>query len=156
MARLVHTVATNRFSTPGHTGRQAVLIALRIIGAGLIAAMAGIHLYLWSAADYRSIPTIGMLFLLNGVVAGVLTVALVATPTRFLAVVAGLSALFTAGTLGALLVSLTVGLFGFVESLAAPLVVPTIVVESAGVLFLAGLAVLAFVSRSAPKSSRSS
>jgi hypothetical protein len=44
------------------------------------------------------------------------------------------------GTLGALLLSLTVGLFGFVEAWSAPLVVPTILVEGAGFLVLCGFA----------------
>lgn len=121
--------------------RSLALTALRIGGAGLVGAMAGIHLYLWTQG-YQDVPTIGVLFLLNGIAGAVLAVAVLATPARPLPLVAAVTALFTAGTLGALVLSLTVGLFGFVESLATPLVPSTIAVESAGVLVLAALTAL--------------
>jgi hypothetical protein len=124
--------------------RTVTLILLRIVGAGLLAAMAAIHLYLW-ADGYRSVPTIGLLFMLNGIGGGILTLAVLAAPKRFLAIVAALSSLFTLGTLGALILSLTVGLFGFLESMAAPLATTTLIVESLGVVVLAGLAVYAFM-----------
>jgi hypothetical protein len=127
--------------------RSVALSALRILGAGLLAAMAGIHLYLWTQG-YQDVPTIGPLFLLNGIIGALLVVAVLATPTRPLPYVAAVAMLFTAGTLGALVLSLTVGLFGFLETLATPLVPSTIGVESAGVLVLAALAGLAFVGRS--------
>jgi hypothetical protein len=122
---------------------DVVQLLLRIAGAGLLGAMAGIHLYLWTSGGYRDIATIGPLFLLNGIVAGLLAVAVLGSPRRFLAIVAVLSALFTAGTLGALLLSLTTGLFGFNEVVGAPLVPATLGVESAGVLVLGVLAVVA-------------
>lgn len=112
---------------------------LRVAGAMLSAAMAGIHLYLW-VEGYRDIPTIGLLFLLNGIGAGVLTVALLAVPGRLLGPLAALGALFTAGTLGALILSLTVGLFGFQEFPQVPLVTSTLAVESVGTVVLAALA----------------
>ena len=49
------------------------------------------------------------------------------------------SALFTAGTLAALLASLTGDVFGFKECLGAPLVVTTIIVEAAGTVVLTAL-----------------
>ncbi|KUN76034.1 hypothetical protein AQJ64_39735 [Streptomyces griseoruber] len=104
--------------------------------------MAAIHLRLW-AEGYRDLVTIGPLFLVNGVIGILLAAALLVTPVRGLAPVAAVSALFTAGTLGALVLSLTTGLFGFVESTGAELVRPTLYVEVAGVAVLATLAVTA-------------
>jgi len=122
-------------------GRTAVVWAGRIIGAGLLAAMAGIHIYLWGDG-YRDIPTIGLLFLLNGIGGGILALAVLCTPNRWLPVVAGLSALFTLGTLLALVISLTGGLFGIQEQLRTPFVVTTLIVEGAGVVELTLLAFL--------------
>ena len=120
---------------------RALLILLRVCGAGLLAAMAGIHVYLW-LHGYRGVATIGALFLLNGVGGGVLTLAVLGSPGRFLGVVSALSAVFTAGTLGALVLSVTVGLLGFQESMSAPLAPTSLIVESAGVLVLGALAAL--------------
>ncbi|MEU8762930.1 hypothetical protein [Streptomyces sp. NPDC048659] len=117
---------------------SVVTPALRLTGAALTVAMALIHLYLWGDG-YRDLATIGVLFLLNGVIGLALAAALLGTPRRFLAGVAAATALFTAGTLGALVLSLTTGLFGFRETVDARLVVTTLVVETAGVLVLAAL-----------------
>ncbi|HEX2073333.1 MAG TPA: hypothetical protein VHF92_06075 [Geodermatophilus sp.] len=120
---------------------RPLVLALRLVGAALLAAMAGIHLYLW-AAGYRDIPTIGPLFLVNVVAGGVLCLAVLAAPWRWLAVVAALGALLQAGTLGALLLSVWVGLFGFVESTRATLFWPSVWVEVVGAGVLAALALL--------------
>ncbi|MFG2132990.1 hypothetical protein ACGFNV_35035 [Streptomyces sp. NPDC048751] len=125
------------------TGGEATRLVLRLAGAGLTATMAAIHLRLWSEG-YRDLATIGPLFLLNGVVGILLTVALLVTPARRLGPVAAVTALFTAGTLGALLLSLTTGLFGFEESTDAELVGPTLYVETAGTAVLTALTVAAF------------
>ncbi|MEC4019810.1 hypothetical protein [Streptomyces sp. H27-D2] len=124
------------------------MIALRLAGAGLTAAMAAIHLHLWEAG-YQDLATIGVLFLLNAIGGGLLALALLAAPTRYLGAPAALGALFTAGTLAGLVISLTSGLFGFEESLDAELVRPTIVVESAAVVVLTALALVARRSRAA-------
>jgi hypothetical protein len=113
-----------------------LLLAGRVAGAGLIGWSAGIHLELW-IEGYRDIATIGVLFLLNAISGALLVVALLAAPTRLLAIVAALGALFMAGSLGALILSLTVGLFGFTETPNAEQVTTTIVVESTGFLVLA-------------------
>lgn len=115
---------------------------LSVLAAGLTAAMAAIHLHLWDEG-FRSLATIGPLFLINGIVGCVLAAALLVAPARLLGPVALVTALFTAGTLGALVLSLTTGLFGFEESMDAPLVRPTIVVEALGVVVLIALAVTA-------------
>jgi len=107
------------------------LIAAQVLGAALTAVMGGIHLDLWEGG-YRDIPTIGVLFLLNSIGAVLLAIALLVTPVRLLGFVSAGGALFTAGTLAALIASFTVGVFGFREYLAVPLVVTTIIVEAAG------------------------
>lgn len=115
----------------------AVTLPVRLVGAGLLLAMAGIHLYLWETG-YRAIHLIGSAFLTNAVLGAVAAVAVLLAPSRLLAWVCLPAGLLELGTLGALLLSLTVGLFGFVESWSAPLVTPTIIVEAAGFLVLAG------------------
>jgi predicted lipoprotein with Yx(FWY)xxD motif len=85
--------------------------ALVIAGAALLIASASIHLDLY-LTGYRTIPTIGWLFLLQVIAGYVLAVAIEVTAQR-LAAAAG--ALFALGTLGGYLLSLKVGLFGFTE-----------------------------------------
>lgn len=124
------------------TEAAAARLVLRVAGAGLTATMAAIHLRLWDEG-YRGLATIGPLFLVNGIVGILLAVALLVAPVRALAPVAAVTALFTAGTLGALVLSLTTGLFGFVESVDAELVRPTLYVETAGFIVSAVLALTA-------------
>lgn len=110
-------------------------IAIRVVGAGLLLGMAWIHQHLYDLG-YASVPTIGPLFRVNavlGLVAAVL-VLLVPTPWWRLACAAG--ALLQIGTLGALVQSLTIGAFGFKETLHAPYIPQTFAVESIGFLVL--------------------
>jgi hypothetical protein len=113
----------------------------QLLGVGLTGAMGWIHLQLW-VDGYREVPVIGTLFLLNASGAVLLTVALLAVPVRLLNVAAAVTAAFTAGTLAALVISLTVGLFDVRESLQTPLVATTLMVESTGVLVLVLTAIL--------------
>lgn len=122
------------------TTPRAVTLAVRVVGAALLLAMGGIHLKLWFDG-YRDIAWIGPLFLVNAVLTVPAAAAVLLAPRRWLPWVALLAGLFALGTLGGLVLSLTVGLFGFFESLSAPLVVPTIVVESAAFLLLSGFGV---------------
>jgi predicted lipoprotein with Yx(FWY)xxD motif len=110
-----------------------------LTGAGLLAASAGIHLDLY-LTGYRTIPTIGWLFLLQVVAGLALAVALAATLSR-LAALAG--AVFAAATLGGYLLSMWVGLFGFRE-------VRTTAGEVAAGLEIAALAVLGLVATFGP------
>jgi predicted lipoprotein with Yx(FWY)xxD motif len=84
---------------------------LGIIGAALLVASGAIHLDLY-LTGYRSIPTIGPLFLLQVIAAFVLAVAI---PVTGSALVAAAGALFALSVLGGYLLSLWVGLFGFTE-----------------------------------------
>jgi fluoride ion exporter CrcB/FEX len=120
-------------STP-RTGRR-LAVGGRIAGAALTAWSAGIHLYLWFDG-FRYIETIGPLFLLNAIGGFVLALVLLLTPERFLTVAFALGALYAAGVLGALTLSLTVGLFGLHESLDTDQVVTTLAVNSVAVVVL--------------------
>jgi hypothetical protein len=125
----------------GRRPRSVLLMAARLLGAGLTAAMGLIHLRLW-LDGYREIPIIGTLFILNAIFSGVLAMVLLTVPARLRAPAAFITALFTAGTLAGLIASLTIGLFGVQEILQAPLVVATLIVEPVGMLVLLLLAVL--------------
>jgi predicted lipoprotein with Yx(FWY)xxD motif len=82
-----------------------------IAGAALLIASGSIHLDLY-LTGYRSIPTIGPLFLLQIIAAYVLAIAIPVT-RHWLAAAAGAG--FAISTLGGYLLSLKVGLFGFTE-----------------------------------------
>jgi predicted lipoprotein with Yx(FWY)xxD motif len=84
---------------------------LGIAGAGLLVASGAIHLDLY-VTGYRTIPTIGPLFLLQVIAAFVLAAAILVTGNWL---VAAAGAGFAVSVLGGYLLSLWVGLFGFTE-----------------------------------------
>jgi hypothetical protein len=130
-------------TAPVRTGSSTALLwGLRIVGALLLAAMGWIHLDLW-LDGYKNIDVIGPAFLLNTIGGFGLGALLLVTPRRFLPWVAALGALFCIGTLGALIISTTIGLFGFKETTAATLWWESFWVELAGFVVLAALAGLA-------------
>ncbi|HWM95607.1 MAG TPA: hypothetical protein VNO54_00995 [Streptosporangiaceae bacterium] len=86
-------------------------LRLRISGALLLAVSASIHLDLY-LTGYRKIPTIGWLFLLQVIVGFVLTIAALVSRTRL---AAAASAALALSTLGAYLLAVWIGLFGFKE-----------------------------------------
>ena len=109
-------------------------LILRVAGAGLLAAAGAIHLDLY-LTGYRTIPTIGWLFLLQVIAAFVLAVAVLVSGSR-LAAAAGAG--FALATLAGYLLSIWVGLFGFTE-------VRTTAGIIAGIIEVAAFAVLAFL-----------
>jgi predicted lipoprotein with Yx(FWY)xxD motif len=109
-------------------------------GAALLAASGAIHLDLY-LTGYRTIPTIGVLFLLQviaafGLALAVLVSIRIPAPAGFLAPAAGAG--FALATLGGYLLSLRVGLFGFRE-------VRTTAGIVAGVIDVGAFAALAFM-----------
>src|ERR1700742_4419939 len=91
-------------------------VILRVVGAGLLFATAAIHLDLY-LTGYRTIPTIGWLFLLQVIAAFGLGLAVLAIPRRLAAGVparlaAAAGAGFALATLGGYLLSVWTGLFG--------------------------------------------
>ena len=124
-----------RLTTPGLRARAR--LALRLGGGGLLIATGAIHLDLY-LTGYRSIPTIGWLFLLQIIAAfGLGAVALASG--GWLAAAAG--AVFALATLGGYLLTLWIGLFGFTEVRTTAGIVAG-VIEIAAFAALAGLAVL--------------
>ncbi|MBV9856916.1 MAG: hypothetical protein JOY82_20755 [Streptosporangiaceae bacterium] len=122
--------------------RASTRVLLLLAGAGLLAATAAIHLDLY-LTGYRTIPTIGWLFLLQVIAAFALAAAAGATafvrgdgPLPRLVTAAGAG--FAVATLGGYLLSLWVGLFGFKE-------VRTTAGTVAGVIEVAAFAALAMV-----------
>jgi len=137
-------------------GRQAPgwpAVILRVAGSGLLIATGAIHLDLY-LTGYRTIPTIGWLFLLQVIAAFGLGLAVLAIPSR-LAIASRLAAAAGAGfalaTLAGYLLSVWTGLFGFKEVRTTAGIVAG-VVEVVAFVVLAALA-LAPAAASAPADS---
>lgn len=114
---------------------------LRLAGAGFLIATAAMHLDLY-LTGYRTIPTIGPLFLFQVIAAfalgGLVLAGLVVRPGRRLIAAAG--SLFLVATLGGYLLTVWVGLFGFKEiRTTAGIVAGIIEVLGFGVLGLLAL-----------------
>jgi predicted lipoprotein with Yx(FWY)xxD motif len=112
-------------------------LLLRFAGAALLAATAAIHLDLY-LTGYNSIPTIGVLFLLQIIAAFLLAIAVAVTGNRIAAI---LGAGFAISTLGGYLLTVWVGLFGFKEVRTTAGIVAA-VIEIAAFAVLAGLALM--------------
>jgi hypothetical protein len=141
-----------RGTAPGHTGRVtwAFELAQRgvsadtsrrvrwltfggvALGAAAVAASAVIHLHLWMQG-YKHIHLIGPLFLAQAIAGIALALVMLAYP-RFISALAG--ALYMASTIGGLLMSATVGIFGFHDGLRVPWATSSLVIETAGLLVL--------------------
>ncbi len=115
-----------------------VVRVLRLLGAALLLAISAIHFYLWSEG-YDGIDVIGPAFLMQTVLGVGGAALLLVTPARWLPWVAALDLAFAAGSLAALLISTTVGLFGFVETTTATLWWETLWVEIAAIAVLGAL-----------------
>jgi hypothetical protein len=142
--RLRHLASPRRPPAPGAGAvRPAAALLLRLGCVALLAWIGYIHLHLWQEG-YRHIPTNGPLFLLDAV-AGFILAAVLLTWPRPLAGL--LAAGYTAATLGALIISLSVGLFGFQESISASYVTESLTIESITVLALISWTVVAAATR---------
>jgi len=139
--RLRGLASPHRSTAPRRGTRRAAVLLLQLTCVALLGWIGYIHLHLW-LEGYRQIPTDGPLFLLDAVAGLTLAAALLVWPaplTRLLATG------YTAATLGALLISLTVGLFGFHESISASYVTLSLLIEAITVLVLASWTVLAAI-----------
>jgi hypothetical protein len=105
-----------------------VAAVVRLACAGLLIWTGWIHLHVW-LEGYRQLPTNGPLFLAAALSAFLLAAALTVLPRP---VIGLLGAGFLITTLGALIVSINVGLFGFKESGSASFVTLSLVIESIG------------------------
>lgn len=105
---------------PGRSRRALDLAATTSFAAGgiLLVCSAYVHFHLWSGTDgYRSIPTIGPLFLLQSITGLVLGLGVIAV-RRVWAALIGIG--FVVATVAGFLVSVTHGLLGFKDSWMAP------------------------------------
>ena len=110
------------------------MLVMRILSAIVLLAIAGIHLFL----VFDGVGgLLGVLFVLNVIAAVVLTIGMLVLRGRLLAVAAVLSLLFVIASLLALLLALTVGLFGIREVWTFTLVPETVVIEAIGIVVLA-------------------
>ena len=103
--------------------RSTALASTRLIGALALLATGGIHLEQYLVADFRVVPTIGTLFLVNFVGGTILGLCLL-IPARLFAgrirrladtIVAVAGCAVASGALAALLISEHTPLFGFME-----------------------------------------
>ncbi len=123
---------------------------LRVAGAGLLIATGAIHLDLY-VTGYRTIPTIGWLFLLQLIAAFGLGLAVLAIPGRLVIasrLTAAAGAVFALATLGGYLLTVSIGLFGFKEVRTTAGIVAG-VVEVAAFVVLAALALAPAPARAA-------
>ncbi len=119
-------------------------------GAGLLIAAGAIHLDLY-LTGYRTIPTIGWLFLLQVIVAFALGLAVLLIPARLVVpsrLAAASGALFALSTLGGYLLTVWIGLFGFKEVRTTAGIVAG-VVEVAAFVILTALALAPSQARTA-------
>ncbi len=121
---------------PCRSALARTLFTLFILaGAGLTVYSGYIHLDLWGRQPYpySAIPTIGPLFLLQGIV-GILLGALVVATRRLFAVL--LAAGFLVVSVAALVIDVEVGMFGFQDSWQVPYATSTLYWEIAGAVLL--------------------
>jgi len=137
-------VRTGRAVGAGRRPTGPVVSFVIIVGAALLLTSAAIHLHLW-ANGYRYKATIGPLFFAQGCAAILLSVLIALIRRVFVTV---LGALFNAGTIAALLVSVHVGLFGYHSQISAPWARTSVVIEAASaVVLLIGGALSVWVER---------
>ncbi len=135
---------------PGRSRRPVDLGATAAFAAGglLLVWSAYIHFHLWhEPGGYRSIPTIGPLFLLQSIAGLVIGIAVVAVRRLW---VAAVGTGFALVTVGGFLVTVAHGLFGFKDSWQAPFATEAFAVEMVAATVLALAAALCLI-RSAPR-----
>lgn len=127
-----HDVRTGRAVGAGRRPTGPVVSLVIIAGAALLVTSAAIHLHLW-ANGYRYKTTIGPLFFAQGVLGVLLSLAIALVRRVSVAVI---GALFAAGTIAALLMSVHVGLFGYRSYMNAPWAKTTVIIEAAAAVVL--------------------
>lgn len=122
------------------------LTVARIVGALLVLAAGGIHLFLVLTGAGG---LLGVTFVLNFIAGLVLGVGMLVVPRRFLLAVTVLALLFMVASLVALALTLTVGLLGVQPGWDYPLIRETAIIESIGVVVLVAATVIAWRDRRA-------
>lgn len=132
-----------------------VAIMVMIVGGAACAVYSGyIHLYLWGRQPYpyRDIPTIGPLFLAQGIAVIVIGLLIVIS-RRVGALLLGAGVLVV--SVAALVIDVEVGMFGFKDSWSVPYAKTTLYEETVGaVLLLAAACVLAWSGRAGTSAAR--
>jgi hypothetical protein len=140
--RAMLAAGPSRSRRPLHLAGTAAFAA----GGALLVWSAYIHFHLWNEPDgYRSIPTIGPLFLLQSI-SGLLIGLGVAAVRRLWAAVIGVG--FALTTIAGFLVTVGVGLFGFKDSWLAPFAKQAFVIEILAAVVLIAAAALCLVGSS--------
>jgi hypothetical protein len=125
------------------------LRTMRRLGAIAILAVGAVHLQQYLGGGYRSIPTIGPLFLLNAVSSAVVAIGLLAPLERILhhrraeltsGLLAGAGLAIAAGSLIALFISENGTLFGFSETGYRTVIVLAMIAEALAIVLLAPVA----------------
>ncbi|GAA4382378.1 hypothetical protein [Agromyces bauzanensis] len=115
------------------TDNRTVLTVMRILSAIVLVAVGGIHLFL----VFDGVGgVLGVLFVLNAIAGVALAIGMLVLRGRLLVITGILSVLFVLATLVALLLALTVGLFGITETWSFTLVPESVIIESIGVVVL--------------------
>ena len=136
-------LAQRRVSADAPRALRWLTFAGVALGAAAVAASAIIHLHLWTQG-YKHIHWIGPLFLAQAVAGIGLALVMVAYP-RLVSAAAG--ALYLASTIGGLLMSATVGIFGFHDGLRVPWATSSLEIEIAGLVVLVVTGVALFKHR---------
>ncbi len=120
---------------------QRVLWVMRLLSAVFLLAAGGIHVFLvfWGVGGI-----LGVMFVLNGMAGLALAIGMLFLGGRWLQLAAVLGLLFMIASLLALILALTVGLFGITETWDFMLVPQTVIVESIGTVVLAITTVVVF------------
>ncbi|GAA1973615.1 hypothetical protein [Microbacterium pumilum] len=113
---------------------QRVLRVMRILSAIFLLATGVIHLVLVFGGTGG---ILGVAFVLNGIAGIVLAIGMLVLHGRLFQLATVLSLLFLIATLLALILALTVGLFGITEQWDRPLVPQAVIIESIGIVVLA-------------------
>jgi hypothetical protein len=124
-----------RSTLEARPGGPALRWAVRLAGAALLLGNAWIHEHLYGIG-YSTVPVVGPLFRIDGVLATAVAVVVLLAPGVWFALACVAGALLQLGTLAGLAASLTVGVFGFTESLDAPLLPLSVAVEALGAAVL--------------------
>lgn len=125
---------------------QGLLWVMRILSAIVLVVTGGIHLYL----IFNGVGgLLGVLFTLNAIAGIVLGIGMLTLHRGLLALATVLSLLFIIASLIALLLALTVGLFGITETWTFTLVPETVIIEAIGVVVLAITSVVVLRARRA-------
>jgi len=120
---------------------QGPLWLMRILSAIVLVLIAGIHLFL----VFDGVGgLLGTMFVLNAIAGVVLAIGMLVLRGSWLRLATILSLLFVIASLAALLLALTVGLFGITEVWTFTLVPETVILEAIGIVVLAITSGVAF------------